>query len=70
MGRGTQFLLTFPVGASGAFRPPSAKRDVPGVAAPAVSAPAAVAMSAPMARSEAAPSVPTSIMAKSDRFIQ
>jgi hypothetical protein len=70
LGRGTQFLLTFPAGASGAFVPPSAKRDLAGVAAPAVSAPAAAVMSAPMARSGVATSVPSPIVGKSDTFIQ
>jgi hypothetical protein len=64
-GKGTQFVLTFPVGASGGFVPTSTKREIP-----TVSSPAAAAMSAtPLARVEA-PSVPAGISAKSDRFIQ
>ena len=39
-GKGTQFLLTFPVASAGRSVPPHAKRETPGVIAPAVSAPA------------------------------
>jgi two-component system NtrC family sensor kinase len=68
-GKGTQFLLTFPVAAAGRFVPPSAKREAPAVIAPAISAPAAAAMSAPMARMEVATSVPSVMQAKSDTLI-
>jgi hypothetical protein len=64
LGKGTQFVLTFPVGATGALRSPSTKR-----VASAVSAPAAVASVAMQVRTEA-PSVPASIVMKSDTFIR
>jgi two-component system NtrC family sensor kinase len=64
-GKGTQFVLTFPIGASGTFVPPSPKREAPRVEMPAAAASAS--MATPV-RTEA-PSVPASIMAKSDRFI-
>jgi two-component system NtrC family sensor kinase len=65
-GKGTQFLLTFPVGLSSAFVPTSTKREIPMVTSPAVAA-----MSATTAvRTETAPSVPSPVVARSDRFIQ
>ena len=69
-GKGTQFMLTFPVSSAGRFVPPPAKREAPGVTAPAVSAPAAAMSATPMARTETAPSVPSPVIARSDRFIQ
>ena len=69
LGKGTQFLLTFPVASAGRSVPPPVKREVPGVIAPAASAPAA-AMSAPMARSGVASSVPSPVIGKSDTFIR
>jgi PAS domain S-box-containing protein len=61
-GKGTQFLLTFPVGAAaGAPVPASAKRETPRVEVPASAA--AGSMAAPV-RTEA-PSVPASIVARS-----
>jgi two-component system NtrC family sensor kinase len=68
-GKGTQFVLTFPIGSSAKSVSPAIKREGPSVVVPAVSTPAAAAMSAPMARTEIARSVPASISAKSDRFI-
>jgi two-component system NtrC family sensor kinase len=58
-GKGTQFLLTFPVVAGGRSVPPPAQRDVPGIITPA----------AATARVEVATSVPSVMQAKSDRFI-
>jgi len=69
-GNGTQFLLTFPISSAGRFVPPQAKRETPSIAVPAVSAPAAAMSAAPMARTETAPSVPSPVIARSDRFIQ
>jgi PAS domain S-box-containing protein len=69
LGKGTQFLLTFPGASAGRSVPPTAKRETPGVIAPAASAPAA-AMSAPMARSGVASSVPSPVIGKSDTFIR
>ncbi len=63
-GKGTQFLLTFPVASVGRSVPPALKRETP-----AVSAPAAVATAAMQVRTEA-PSVPASITARSDRVIR
>jgi len=68
-GKGTQFMLTFPIGSAPKSVPPAVKREGPSVIAPAVSAPAAAAMSAPMARSGVASSVPSPIVGKSDTFI-
>jgi hypothetical protein len=68
-GKGTQFVLTFPISSAVKSGPPAVKREGPSVATPAVSAPAAAAMSAPMARTDIGPSVPASISVKSDRFI-
>jgi PAS domain S-box-containing protein len=67
-GKGTEFVLTFPVGASGSRALPSVKR-APGVATPAVSAPAAAMSAAPMARSDVSTSVPSPIIARSDTLI-
>ena len=67
-GKGTQFLLTFPVSSAGRFIPPQVKREAPAVSSPAISAPAAVASVATQVRTEA-PSVPASIVARSDRLI-
>jgi PAS domain S-box-containing protein len=65
-GHGTQFVLTFP-GASATPVPPPVKREAPTT----VSVPAAAAMSAtPVARVEVTTSVPSPVVAKSDRFIQ
>jgi two-component system NtrC family sensor kinase len=58
-GKGTQFVLTFPVGAAAKFVPPAAKRESPSVSFPAAAA----------ARVEVTTSVPATISAKSDRFI-
>jgi len=67
-GKGTQFVLTFPV-ASGALVLPPVKRAAPGVASPTISAPAAAASMAAPIRAEA-PSVPVGIVMKSDTFIR
>jgi len=66
-GKGTQFVLTFPVGASGALVLPQVKRAAPGVMAPV---PAAAATSGSEARMEVATSVPSAMQAKSDILIQ
>jgi len=64
-GRGTQFLLTFPVAAAAKAVPPvPARTDAPRVASPAVAAASAVAT----ARAES-PSVPAVISAKSPLVI-
>ena len=68
-GKGTQFLLTFPISSAGKFVPPQTKREAPGVTAPAISAPAAAMSATPMARSDIGTSVPSPIVGKSDRFI-
>jgi PAS domain S-box-containing protein len=66
-GKGTEFMLTFPIASAGRSVPPP-KRESPGVIAPAASAPAA--MSAPMARTGIAGSVPSPVLGKSDTFIR
>jgi len=63
-GKGTEFMLTFPVASAGRSVPPAAKREAPAVGIPA----AATSMATPI-RTEA-PSVPVGIVMKSDRFIQ
>src|SRR6185503_12088623 len=68
-GKGTQFLLTFPVGAAGRFVPPPTRRDAPAVPAPAASAPAAAMTATPVARIDIGTSVPSPIIGKSDTFI-
>jgi hypothetical protein len=67
-GKGTEFILTFPVASAGRSVPPSAKREVPGVIVPAASAPAAV-MSAPMARSGVVSAVPSPVIGKSSLIV-
>jgi hypothetical protein len=68
-GKGTQFVLTFPISSAGRAAPPPARREAPGVAVPAVSTPAAAMSATPMARSGIAGSVPSPIVGKSDTFI-
>jgi two-component system NtrC family sensor kinase len=68
-GKGTQFLLTFPIGSAGRFVPPQTKREASGVTAAAVSAPAAAMSATPMARNDIGASVPSPIVGESDRFI-
>jgi len=65
LGKGTQFVLTFPVGAAAALRPPSGKRVVPAASVPATAA----ATTASAARMDVATSVPSAMQAKSDRTI-
>jgi hypothetical protein len=64
-GKGTQFHLTFPVGAAAAAAARTAKRDIGRVAAPA----AATVATAPAARTEIPASVPTPIVAQSPLVI-
>jgi hypothetical protein len=66
-GKGTQFVLTFPVGSVGRPVPQSPNRETPGVSAPAVAAPAA--MAAPMARINVASSVPSPVAGTSPLVI-
>jgi two-component system, NtrC family, sensor kinase len=68
-GKGTQFVLTFPISSAGRAVPPPARREAPSVAVPAVSTPAAAMSATPMARSGIAGSVPSPIVGKSDTLI-